>query len=146
MGDTPNQPSVGDALRGTQTGRLPIGTVEEILKKAPADLVEEVLEIPEWGCSVKVRSFTGAVSAMIRQAGFVNQGQTTVIDWAQMERKQLQLGIVEPKFSEEDIAKLYLQSGRGVRRIIDWLDENSSIDKEELKRAREEFQGSQESS
>ena len=83
---TPGAPplSVGDAVKGAQTGQLPIGTVEEILKRAPSDLIEDVLEVPEWACSVKVKSFTAAQSAEVKQRGLAFKGEDTKVAWAEM--------------------------------------------------------------
>jgi hypothetical protein len=131
--------SAGDALKQVQNGTLPIGSVEEILKKAPEDLVEETLEVPEWGCSVKVRSFTAAQAAMIRQRGIGFKGDETLIAWAEMEIMQFQQGVVEPAFSEDQVRELHLSSGRGFSRVIEKLDELSKIDKEALAKTREEF-------
>lgn len=144
--DTPTPKPVGEALKETQSGKLPIGTVQDILERAPSDVVEEVLEIPEWGCSVKVRSFTAGQSARIKQIGFTPQadGRTTV-NWAAMEQTQFQEGVIEPKFSERDVKILHTKSGRGFQRVIDWLDEHSKMDKEELKKVSDEFPGQNES-
>lgn len=141
-----NKP-VGEAIKDTQTGKLPIGTAQQILEKAPSDIVEEILEIPEWGYSVRVRSFTAAMAARIKSNGFQPQADgSTIVNWAAMEQTQLKQGIVEPKFSEDEIKKLYNKSGQGVQRIIEWLDEHSKMDKDEMKQKEREFQGSEESS
>ena len=141
-----DQPSVGEALKATQAGKLPIGTVKDILDRAPTDLVEEVIEIPEWGCSVRVKSFTAAQSARIKNLGFVPQADgRTVINWAKMEQVQFQEGVIEPKFSEKEVKVLHTKSGRGFQRVIDWLDEKSKMNKEEMKKVSDEFPGSDES-
>lgn len=142
---TPPSPSAGEVLKDVQTGKLPIGSVEEILKKAPDDLVEEVVEIPEWGCSVRLRSFTAATSARIKQRGFTTRGEETTVAWAAMEQLQFKEGCIEPKFTDDQVKKLHLTSGRGFARVIEWLDEKSKINKEELKKARDEFPGPDES-
>lgn len=137
-------PAAEEAVKGAQNGLLPIGSVKDILDRAPSDLVEEVLEIPEWNCSVKVRSLTAAQSASVKQRGFGFKGEETQVAWAEMEIVQFQQGVVEPRFSEDEARKLHLRSGRGFQRVIAWLDAKSGMDKEELRKAREEFQGSQE--
>lgn len=138
--------SVGEARKATQDGRLPIGSVKDILDKAPADLAEEVLEIPEWGCSVRVRSLTAAQSARIRTRGYKTEGERTTIAWAAMEQMQFQEAVVEPKFSERDVQKLHLKSGRGFARVLEWIEEHSKIDKEALREIQKEFPGSEEPS
>jgi hypothetical protein len=143
---TPETPPVGEALKATQAGSLPIGTVEQILEAAPSDLIEETIPIPEWGCSVKLRSFTAAQAAMIKEESFqTDDDGKTSFQWAEGEIKQFQMGVVEPAFDEEQVRRLHLSSGRGFAKVIAWLDDKSSIDRKELKKTREEFRGSQES-
>lgn len=140
MSDETRTPSVGEGIKGQQNGSLPLGTVEQILERAPADLVEETIEIPEWKCSVKLRSFTAAVAAEIKQVGLAFKGEDTNVAWARMEITQFQRGVIEPRFSEEQVQKLHATSGRGFARVIQWLDEKSGTDKEELRKAQREFQ------
>lgn len=135
-------PSAGEARKATQAGSLPIGTVEAILKKAPEDIVEELLPIPEWECSVRVRSFTAAQTSAVKQRGFGFKGEETLVAWGEMEIMQFQQGVVEPHFSEDQVRELHLSSGRGFARVIEKLDEMSNIDKEALAKAKEEFPGS----
>jgi len=124
---------------------LPIGSVEGILKAAPSDLVEELIEVPEWGCSVRVRSFTAAQSARIRQRGIGFKGENTTVAWAEMEKQQFIEGVIEPKFDKKSVEALHRTSGRGFSRVIKWLDEHSNMDKEALAEAKKEFQESDES-
>lgn len=131
--------SVGEAVKNTQTGHLPIGSVKDILKKAPEDLVEDILDVPEWECSVKVKSFTAAQSAAVKERGFGFKGEETLVAWAEMEIFQFKLGVIEPAFSEDDVRNLHATSGRGFARVIEKLDEMGKIDKEALRKAREEF-------
>lgn len=132
-------PTAGEALRRTQDGSLPIGTVEEILKRAPSDIVEAVLPVPEWKCSVRVRSFTAAQSAQVKQHSLKFREQGTDIAWADMEITQFLEGVVEPRFTREEATHLHSISGKGFQRVINWLDENSGTDKEALSKARDEF-------
>lgn len=143
--ETEKKPDVGETRKQTQEGSLPIGTVKQILDAAPRDLVEEVVPVPEWGLSVKVRSATAAQSATIKQRGFAFKGEEQKVSWAEMEVIQFQMGVVEPRFSETEVRKLHATSGRGFQRVINWLDENSGIKKEELSKAQDEFQESQKS-
>jgi hypothetical protein len=132
-------PTPGAALKATQTGQLPIGTVEDILKKAPEDIVTETIDVPKWGCSVKIRSFTAAQSAMIKQRGFAFKGEETAVAWAEMEILQFQQGVLEPHFTEEQVRELHLSSGPSFALVIEELDRLSRIDKEALRKARDEF-------
>lgn len=134
-------PSAGEAVKATQSGHLPIGSVEEILKKAPEDLKQETVDVPEWGCSVKIKSFTAAQSAAIRERGFGFQGEETKVAWAEMEITQFQMGVIEPRFTEDQVRELHLTSGVGYQRVIEAMDKLSRLDKEALRKAREEFPG-----
>lgn len=143
MTDSPT-PSPGEALKATQTGKLPKGSVEQILSAAPKDLKSEWVDIPEWGYSVLLQSFTASEQARIKQKGFAIREGETAVAWAEMEIMQFELGCKEPSFTNEQVRKLHLTSGAGFARIIKWLDENSGLDKEALKRSQEEFRGSDE--
>lgn len=124
---------------------MPIGSVEGILKAAPKDITTETIEVPEWECSVKVKSFTAAQSARIRQRGIGFKGESTQVAWAEMEKQQFIEGVVEPKFDKKQVEALHRTSGRGFNRIIKWLDDHSQMDKEALAKAKEEFPESDES-
>jgi hypothetical protein len=133
--------SPGEARKLTQEGKLPRGTVEAILKKAPEDIVEEILDVPEWDCSVVLKTFTAAEAASIKQRGIGFKGEETTFAWAEMEIMQFKMGVKEPEFTEEQVRELHLSSGRGFARVIEKLDEMGKIDKEKLAKAREEFPG-----
>lgn len=132
---------VADELTPHTNGEapLPIGTVAEILERAPSDIVEETLEIPEWDCSVKVRSFTAAQNARVKQKSVILGKGDPDVAWAEMEVAQFLAGVIEPAFDELQVRELHSSSGRGFQRVIDWLDEKSGNDKEELRKAQREF-------
>lgn len=125
--------------------KLPIGTKEEIQDVAGRDIKEEILEIPEWGYSVRVRAFTAAKQATVRQIGFQQSDGGVIINWSMMEIAQFQMGVVEPSFSEKEVRNLHSKSGPGFQRIIKWLDDNSGLDKKAMEDAKDRFQGSDES-
>jgi hypothetical protein len=142
----PGGTAVGEAVKDTQTGKLPIGSVEDILNAAPKDIKEEILEIPEWGYSVEVKSLTAAQSARVKQRGFSFTEGGTDVAWAEMEIMQFMMGVKKPKFTEEQVLDLHNQSGAGFARVIAWIDEHSGINKKALEESRKEFQESQQSS
>lgn len=137
--------SPGEAIKATQNGSLPIGSVAEILEAAPKDLKEKIIDVPEWGYSIKIKSFTAAQQAAVKERGFGFKGEETLIAWAEMEIMQFQQGVIEPRFDEDQVRQLHLSSGPGFNRVIDELDKLNKIDKEALRKAREEFQQSQQS-
>lgn len=144
MGETGIEEQVESGT--TEEQELPLaGSAGEILDVAGTDIVEAVLPIPEWGKSVKVRSFTAAQSATVRQIGFQQEGEGLVVNWAAMEIAQFLMGVTEPGFSEKEVRALHMKSGRGFARVIAWLDEKSGLDKKAIEEAKERFQGSDES-
>jgi len=139
-----NDVAPGVALKATQTGQLPKGSVEQILSAAPKDILEEWVDIPEWGYSIQLRSFTASEQARIKARGFTIREGETAVAWAEMEIMQFELGVHNPVFTNEQVRKLHLTSGPGFARVIKWLDENSGLDKEALKKEQEQFRGQDE--
>lgn len=136
----PGGTDVGQAVKDSQVGKLPMGSVEDILKAAPNDLKTEILGIPEWGYSVEVRSLTAAQSARVKQRGFSFTEGGTDVAWAEMEILQFMMAVRTPKFTEDQVLDLHNQSGPGFARVINWVDENSGINKKQLEAAKKEFQ------
>lgn len=128
-------------IEAAKAAQLPIGTVEAILAKAPADLTEEVVQVPEWGCSVRIRSQTAGAAARVKQAGMVldeSSEQGFRIDVAVMERHQFFEGVIEPRFTLEQAEELQETSGPGFQRVIQALDRLSGTRRDgEVRRAAE---------
>lgn len=129
----------------TTEAQLPLGSVEQIKEAAPKDLKTERIDIPEWGYSIEIKSFTAAQQAAVKERGFGFKGEETTVAWAEMEVMQFHQGVINPSFTEEGARELHLSSGPGFNRVIEALDKLNKIDKEALRKAREEFQRSEES-
>jgi len=137
-------PVGGDAVSNgsvADDGHLPRLTVEQALN-APSDLREMVVDVPEWGGSVKIRTLTAAERARIRQVGM--QRVDSAVAWAEMEIQQFLAAVIEPRFTEHQVRKLHASSGTAFQRVIDAHDELSAMDKEALAEARKQFPGSEE--
>jgi hypothetical protein len=133
--------SVGEARKATQMGSLPLGTVQEILEAAPRDLKEELFDVPEWGYSLRLRSSSAAQNAMVNEEGFSFEGENTRVNWAEMEIRRFQMGVVEPVFAEEDVRKLHFTSGPGFQRVLNRLNELNNVNPEAMERAKRQFPG-----
>lgn len=123
---------------------LPIGTVADILEAAKNDGTEEILEIPEWGMSVRIRSLTAADDARMKSASAIpgSNGQGPRVDIGAMERIQFERGVIEPKFRKEDVNTLQHRSSSGFRRVIRRLDEISGgSETQQTDDAEAQFQG-----
>lgn len=140
------KPDVGAAVKATQNGDLPIGTVDEILN-SPSDVVEETVEVPEWKREdgtpiyVRLRSFTAHQSAMIRKKMYVTSPDGSVeTDWVGFDLARFEEAVVEPKFTRDQALALHLKSGPGFQRIINWVVKKSGVSQEDVREAEEAFQ------
>lgn len=120
---------------------LPIATVEDLLG-VPSDLVEDVVNVPEWGFAVRIRSLTAAQSAKVRAIGVDQSGNKPKIDFAALEKAQFQLGVIEPKLKPADVNALHQKSGPGFAHVLKALDEISGTDPKKVKETLEAFQES----
>lgn len=150
MTEPENHPSVGETIKATQMGSLPKGSVDKILSAAPKDLKTDWVDIPEWGYSIQLRSFTASEQARIKQRGFAIREGETAVAWAEMEIMQFELGVQDAgdgqSFTNEQVRQLHLTSGPGFARAIKWLDDNSGLDKDALKKSQEDLRGPNERS
>lgn len=138
-------PTVGEQIKAAQNGSGPrFLTVDQIMERAPKDLREEVVHVPEWDGDVRIKSYTAAELSRIRDESVTGVGETAQISLGKMEILQFQLAVVEPRFSEEQVRNLRLVSGRGFSRVIEAIDNMTGTDKEELRRAQQEFPGADE--
>jgi hypothetical protein len=116
-------------------------TADEILMNAPKDIVEKDVTDVFGGLTVRVRGLTAAQAAHVKQQSFQMQGRSAEVAWAMMERTQFELGVIEPKFTHEQVIMLHRTSGPSFNKIIQTLDDISGIGKETLREAQKEFQG-----
>lgn len=119
---------------------LPIGDVQSIIANAPSDCVEEILEVPEWGCSVRLRSLTARQAAEVKQVGIKLAQRGASLVHTEMEKAQFLHGVIEPKFNAQEVNVLFeTAGGGGWSRVIAWLDEHSGTSEEERRKAAEAF-------
>jgi hypothetical protein len=116
-------------------------TVDQAIENAAADRVEaDVTDV--FGGRVRIRSLSAAQQARVKQASMNLGGRNPTIAWAEMERLQFELGVIEPKFTAEQVKKLHIESGPSFARVIEEIDRVSGLNKEELRQAQEDFPGS----
>ena len=97
---------------GTAPPAAKILTVEDILT-AP-DIQERVVEVPEWGGAVKIRSFTKQRQIQLRAQALVG-GE---VDSERMELLMFIEGVVEPRFGVEHIDLLKGKSASAMDRVL----------------------------
>jgi hypothetical protein len=93
-------------------------TADEIW--AIADTPERTIEIPEWGCSVRVRGLTLEEIAKVAERATVRNPRTNVDeqDRALLAAYTVITGMVEPKLSLSDLGRLRTRSATAITRIV----------------------------
>lgn len=114
-------------------------TVDQVLANAPKDIIERDVTDVFGGLTVRVRSLTAAQSAHVKQQSITMKGRNTELAWGQMEREQFELGVIEPKFTSQQVLMLHRTAGPSFNKITEVLDEISGINKETLREAQQSF-------
>ena len=92
---------------------MAILTKEDVLN-AP-DIREKVVEVPEWGGSVKVKTFTRAQHQVMRERAVIDG----VFSKNRYEMLMFVEGVVEPKFTESDVEAILQKSSTAVGRVME---------------------------
>lgn len=110
----------------------------------PGDLKEEVVEdVPQSGLSVRVRALPARYSAAVQSQLKLESGrrgeQVARIDVEEMEILQFLHGVIDPKFSDQDVRTIFEKYGPAARKVVAKIDELSGIDKEAIEQTEQRF-------
>jgi hypothetical protein len=108
-------------------------TIDEIL--ASSDLMEEIIDCPEWGGQVKIRSFSKACQLDIRKAASVGGS----LDNDKLEMLLLVQGMVEPQFAADQIPLLREKSAVVIDRILKRILEVAGMAEGSVKESERSF-------
>lgn len=108
---------------------------EQFLERAKAAVKEELVDVPELGGKVKVRGFTKGQEQGIRHAS-MKGGK---LDTDLYEMLVLLGGVVEPQFTEADIAELKDAYAGTLNRILERILDLSGLTEGAQDRAAELF-------
>lgn len=114
----------------SSNGHLPRGSVAGIL--AADDIKEHEIDVPEWGCSVLIRTFTRKqVADMTRRATTKDRytGKDN-LDTRMLEALSFIEGVADPKFTLEDYEKLEEKSIGAMMRIVKAINLHSGLSEE----------------
>ena len=118
-------------------------SVEDILRAS--DIKEETVDVPEWGGSVRVRSFTKAQAQSIRERATLQRDtrdkKAGTLDINHMELLMFIEGVVEPKFSEGHLLTLKEKSAAAIERVNRAIARLSGMDAGAVQAAEARFQG-----
>lgn len=107
--------------------------------KSPGDLVELDIEIPSVGDSVKIRSLSAGQHAQIQNESMTMKGDTMRFDTHRRNILTFTMGVVEPKFSENEANVIAHKFGPAFKLVVDAIGEISESSEEAMKRVRERF-------
>lgn len=109
---------------------LPMGNVADIL--ARQDAAEKVVDVPEWGCSVKVRAISKGRELLIRKQAVSGNN----IDEQRLESLYFVYGVVEPEFTPEHIGQLLDKSSGPFNKVLQEVLKISGLTDEDVEAAK----------
>lgn len=104
-------PSGADGAAGAA---LPVISAEELLSKQT--LREEVVPVPEWGCSVRVRELSMATYQQVQEKATDDRGN---LDETRLQTNLVLAGIVEPALGDDAYEWVRGQSMRALNRVLE---------------------------
>lgn len=116
-------------VNNDKADHLPILDVDAIL--AAKDLVEETIDIPEWGGAVKVRSFSKKQQQDVRDEAMVDGD----LNAERLEMFLFLRGVVEPEFENEQYEQLREKNAAVIDRILNRIMKLSGLTPEAVKEA-----------
>ena len=109
-------------------------TVDQIMNAD--DLLTRTIPVPEWGGDVEIKQLTKAQQTEIRTAA-IKDG---VVDEQMMELGIIATSMINPNLTLEHVQILANKNSEVIDRVLGEVFLLSSMDKEALARAREDFQ------
>lgn len=95
---------------------------EDILNKS--DIKEEVIEVPEWGGKIKVKSLSGDEYVDLVEACMVQGGLSYKLLYPML----IQVATIEPEFEKGDVDSLRRKNAGALERICKEILDLSGID------------------
>jgi hypothetical protein len=105
----------------------------------PGDLVEDDLEVPGLGDSVRIRSLNAGEFAMVQNESMTMKGDTMRFDTHRRQVLTFKHGVIEPRFSEDEVNVIAFKWGAAFRFVVDAINEISQSSDDDLKRVRARF-------
>lgn len=117
--------------------RMRLLTAAEIL--AANDIVEEEVEVPEWGGAVRIRAFTKARQQELRR--MATDPRTGRIDNEKLEMQIFIHGVIEPEFAPVQQTELRLKSAGAMDRVLTRIMAISGLTSEAVDDAKKSDEG-----
>ena len=117
----------------TEASELRMLTTADIL--AADDVPEEVVHVPEWSGCVRIRAFTKGAEQRLRSEA----GGTANFDMDRFEMLLFIEGVIEPKFSVDQMDALKAKNNRPFDFVVSRVMELSGLKKEAVAEAKATF-------
>ncbi len=99
------------------------------------DLIEETVEVPEWGGAVRVRAFTKALQQQMREDARIG-GE---VQNDRLEMLMFVYGVIEPQFTPEQCELLRRKNAGALDRVLDRILTISGLKAEAVEVAKRKF-------
>jgi len=140
-----SQPTAPEPAQGQDNARpvpqppapTQYGTVEAIL--AAPDISEEDMFIPEWNCTIRIRSLTKAQQHAIRSEASRGQ-KNQEPNPERVEMLMFLSGVTQPQFSREHYSQLLNKNTGVIDRVIQKIAKLSGADPKAVEEAKAQFQ------
>jgi len=100
------------------------------------DIQEEIVAVPEWGGSVKVRGMTGIERDVFESSIMQGKGKNIKMNWQNVRAKLVVHSVIDEDgnklFTDADVARLGEKSAAALDRVFDVAQRLSGITKEDV--------------
>lgn len=122
-----------DLRKRVESGELSVVTRDQV--KQADDLVDDYVDVPEWGGVVQIRSFTKGKQIEIDKRATVNEE----VDPQLVQMYAFLEGVVDPEFELDDQEWLREKSAAAFDRVVTRIFELSAIGRERAEEAEARF-------
>lgn len=123
-------------------GTATAGDLDQVLKVtdilAANDITEELVRVPEWGGSVRIRAFTKRRQQELR--AMATDPKTGQVDPHKLELQLFIHGVIEPQFAPIQATELLDKSAGAVDRVLERIMTISGMTREAVREATKSVQ------
>jgi hypothetical protein len=100
-------------------------SAEQAIENAPSDLEERVVEA--FGGTVRVRALSAHAAAAVVQGNVKVVRGNPDVNIAAVQIAKFERGVIEPKFTHEQVVKLHRTAGSSFTKVVGVIDEISGM-------------------
>lgn len=112
-------------------------TFDQIVKVD--DLKEEIVEVEEWGGSVKIKAMSKATQQAIRERCTIKSGKEDKLDPNQFEMQMLIASVIDPVIDPDQAEALRAKAMGPIDHILKAVLQLNGLDEDTIKKAKSTF-------